>query len=47
MHLEDAANTLALAFCRVLDIGTGFECTGIDTEETKLTNIRICHNLEC
>ena len=47
MHLYDTTNTLFLLLCSIQYIRTGVQCTGIYTEECKLTNEWVSHDLEC
>ena len=43
VHLKDTSYTL---FCSIQYIRTGVHCTGINSEECKLSNERIGHDLE-
>ncbi len=46
MHLKNTAHTLLLVFRRVIYIGTGIHGSGIYTEERKLSDKRVSHDLE-
>src|SRR5262249_40750471 len=46
MHLQNTANTLLLLLSRIVDIGSRVEHARINTEEAKLTNEGVSHNLE-
>ena len=46
MHLQNTADAFLFVLGRVQYIGTRFQCTGIDSEESQLTDERICHDLE-
>ena len=47
MHLQDTSNTFLLILCCIQHIRTGVHSSRIHTEECKLTNKRVSHNLEC
>ena len=47
VHLENTSNALFPVFCRIQHVRTGLHRSRVDTEECKLTNERIRHNLEC
>ena len=46
VHLEDAAETLALAVGGVHHVGAGVDVTGVDAEEGELTDERVGSDLE-
>ena len=46
MHLKQTADTLLLALGSVQYIGTGLADAGVNTEVSKLSYERVCHNLE-
>jgi hypothetical protein len=46
VHLQDAADALALALGAVLHVRAGGQRTGIDPEEGELTDERVVHDLE-
>ncbi len=47
MHLQDTSNTFLLILCSIQYVRTGVHGTGVNSEECKLTNERVSHNLEC
>ncbi|CDD47805.1 putative uncharacterized protein [Firmicutes bacterium CAG:534] len=47
MHLKDTSNTLLLILCCVQYIGTCVHGTGIYSEECKLSNEGVSHDLKC
>ena len=46
VHLEDTSDTLFLTLCCIGNIRTCFQNAGVNTEEAKLTNERVSHDLE-
>ena len=46
MHLQDTSHTLFLSLCRIQHVGTGVHRTGINAEESKLSNEWVSHNLK-
>ena len=46
VHTQDTAYTFFFAFCRVVDICTGFERTRINTEECQFTYKGVSHDLK-
>ena len=47
VHLQDAADTFLLTLGRVVNVGTAFQRAGVDTEERQLSDVGVCHDLEC
>ena len=47
VHLQDTAYTFFFTLCRVVNVRTCIQCTGVHTEECQLTNEGVIHDLEC
>ncbi|MNY62802.1 hypothetical protein D3C86_1996810 [compost metagenome] len=47
VHLQNTADTLTFVLSSVNYIRTGFQDTGVYTEEREFTYIRVCHDFKC
>ena len=47
VHLQNTADSFFLSFYGIIYVGTGFESTGVHSEECQLTDERIGHDLKC
>ncbi len=47
VHLQNTAYTFFFAFGRIQYIGTGIDCSGINSEKCQFSNERVRHNFKC